>query len=125
LTRREQDVGPQDQAKAAHRIKALLQPDDLDLAIRQELLTDIIAINSYESTDLVDRILGANRIAKSLNESRAQAIDDSNADLKLQDGLLFFQDKLVVPDKGTLRTELIREAHAQISTIYPRRNKTI
>jgi hypothetical protein len=83
LTRREQDVGPQDQAKAAHRTKALLQPDDLDPAIRQELLTDIVAIDSYESTDLVDRILGANRTAKSLDESRAQAIDDSDADLKL------------------------------------------
>jgi hypothetical protein len=32
---------------------------------------DIIAIDLYESIDLVDRILGANRIAKSLNESRA------------------------------------------------------
>ena len=33
LTQREQDVRPQDQAKAAHYIKALLQPDDLDPAI--------------------------------------------------------------------------------------------
>jgi hypothetical protein len=44
---------------------------------------DIIAIDLYESIDLVDRILEANYTAKSLNESRAQAIDDSDANLKL------------------------------------------
>jgi hypothetical protein len=32
---------------------------------------DIVAIDLYESTDLVDHILGANHTAKSLDESRA------------------------------------------------------
>jgi hypothetical protein len=62
-------------------------------------------------------------MAKSLGESRAQALEDSH--FKLQDGLLFHRDKLIVPDEGTLRTELIYEAHAQISTAHPGRNKII
>ena len=109
LTRREQDIGPQDQAKAAYYTKALLQPEDLDPAIQQELLIDVTTIDLYEPIGLVDRLLEANRAAQSLDELRTKAATDS--DFQLQDGLLFFQDKLVVPDEGTLHIELIHEAH--------------
>ena len=70
---------------------------------------DITTIDAYESIGLADRLLEANRTAQSLGTLRAQAAKDS--DFQLQDGLLFFQDKLVVLDKGTLHIELIYEVY--------------
>ena len=41
LTRREQDVEPQDELKAQYRTRALLQLDQLDPAILRELLNEL------------------------------------------------------------------------------------
>jgi transposase InsO family protein len=127
LTRREQDVGPQDELKAWHRTRALLQPDQLDPRIRQELdqEVDLVEMELHESLSLIDRILASNRTAESLEALREQARKGDES-LKLEEGLLLHQDKLVVPaTSDNLRTELIREAHDQVSTAHPGRNKTI
>ena len=115
LTRREQDVGPQDELKAQYRTRALLQPDQLDLAILAELfkdneVLDIEAGELNEPIGLIDRITAANRTVESLNALRTQALTD-DTDLRLEDGLLLYQDRLIVPDTDNLRTDLIREAH--------------
>src|SRR5208282_4967836 len=98
LTRREQDVGPQDELKAQYRTRALLQPDQLDPAILEELFdAEVAAIEAEElneSIGLVDRIITANRTVESLEALRTQArIGD--IDLKLEDGLLLYQDRLI------------------------------
>ena len=42
----------------------------------------------------------------------------------MEEGLLLYQERLIVPDVDNLRTELIREAHCQVSTAHPGRDKT-
>jgi hypothetical protein len=61
---------------------------------------------------------------ESLEALRAQA-RAGDIDLKLEDGLLLYQDRLIVPNTNHLRTDLIREAHEQVSTAHLGRNKTI
>jgi hypothetical protein len=77
LTRREQDVGPQDELKAQYRTCALLQPDQLDPAILAELpklpddeVTNIEVDELNEPISLIDRIIAANRTVESLNALR-------------------------------------------------------
>jgi hypothetical protein len=128
LTRREQDVEPQDELKAQYQTQALLQPDQLDPAILEELHnTEVSAIEAEElkeSISLIDRIITANRTVESLGALRTQArVGDTK--LKLEDGLLLYQDRLIVPDTNNLQIDLIREAHEQVSTAHPGRNKTI
>jgi len=128
LTRREQDVGPQDELKAQYRTRALLQPDQLDPAILAKLPNnEMLAIETEELDEpigLIDQIITANRTVKSLEALRVQA-RAGDADLKLEDGLLLYRDRLIVPDTNNLRTDLIREAHEQVSTAHPGRTKTI
>ena len=126
LSRREQDVEPQNQVKVKHRTRALLQPDQLDARILEELEEDEESpeIAALESFDLVDRLLTANRTARSLETLRNRARNSERDDLVLEDGLLLFQGRLMVPDIDHLRTDLIREAHEQLSTAHPGSRKT-
>jgi transposase InsO family protein len=128
LSRREQDVEPQDEVKAKHRTRALLQPDQLDPRILEELSNpnEIAAIGESwnESLGLIDRLLTANRTAKSLEALRTTARAGNREGLVLEDGLLLYQDRLVVPDVDNIRTDLIREAHEQLSTSHPGQQKT-
>ena len=67
ISRREQDVGPQDKLKAEYCTKALLQPTYLDpyivREIPQPLLQELMPIEPklYKPIGLVNRILTANR----------------------------------------------------------------
>jgi hypothetical protein len=44
--------------------------------------------------------------------------------LELEDGLLLYNGRLVVPQISHLQTKLIQEAHSQVSTAHPGRDKT-
>ena len=131
LSRREQDVDPQTQVKTEHRTRALLQPDQLDARILKELEESeespkIAALEGLsESLSLVDRLLTANRTIESLETLRNRARSRERKDLVLEDGLLLFQGRLIVPDTDQLRTDLIKEAHEQVSTAHPGYRKTI
>ena len=72
---------------------------------------------------LLDRLLNANKTCASLHALRAEA-EAKEGDLALEDGLLLYNGRLVVPDTANLRTELIKEAHNQVSTAHPGRDKT-
>ena len=124
LSRREQDVGPQDKIKAEIRNKPLLQPDQLDPRIQEELSHPIEIDNFMESMPLINSILDKNKTEDSLAALRVEA-EKGHPDLTLEDGLLLYKSKLMVPDVDDLRTHLIREAHCQVSTAHPGRNKTI
>jgi hypothetical protein len=77
-----------------------------------------------EPIGLIDRILQANRDSPSLDALRAQASTDDPSDFELEDSLLLHTGRLVVPWVDNLPTDLIKEAHNQVSTAHPGRDKT-
>ena len=71
-----------------------------------------------EPMGLIDRILTANRMAKSLKALRDQALK-GDPNLEMEEGLLLYQERLIVLDIDNLQTELIRKAHCQVLTAHP------
>jgi transposase InsO family protein len=132
LTRRLDETNSQDQVKKKMRRQQLLKDDQLDPSIvrpdptRDNLLLALIGELApiSEDTSIVDRILQANRTARSLQALRKQAESETKSNLSLENGLLLYKDRLVVPDEANLRTYLIREAHNQVSTAHPGKAKT-
>lgn len=133
LSRREQDVTPQDKIKAENRTCTLLHADQIDPEVLRDCGIPINEIDISPVEDeseleddlfIIDRLLQANRTNKSLELSRERARRDPTSGLTLDDGLLMYQGRLVIPVDGTLTTDLIREAHEQISMAHPGRDKT-
>ena len=127
LTRKEQDQENQIAIKIAIRTQTLLGPEKLDPRILEELDTDVTALEILAiealDMDLIDNLLQTNRTSPSLQEYRKQAEQDINP-WAIDNGLLKYQDRLVVAEDDNLRTRLIREAHAQVSTAHPGQGKT-
>src|SRR5271156_6569150 len=132
LTRREQDLENQVAAKIAIRTQALLRPEQLDPRIQAELAseaqdqdTEICPIDAAD-IDLIDELLQANRTAQTLQEHREKALITTvnRNPWTLENGLLKHQERLVVAEENNLRTRLIKEAHAQVSTAHPGKAKT-
>ena len=125
LSRQEEDVEAQNKVKGEIRAKALLRPDQIDPRILAEYqeLAPLEDDDLNEPIGLIDRILQANRHAESLEALRIEARDGDDQ-LALQDGLLTFENRLVVPDVDSLRADLIHEAHDQISSAHPGQHKT-
>lgn len=135
LTRRSDDLDVMNQEKRAYRIQALLRQDQVDPLIwkqattRQEPPTVIKAIELLpleSQISIVDKVLTANRTAETLQTLRDLARQDSDAakGYAIDNGLLLFEDRLVVPDDGPLRALLIRECHDGVTTAHPGRDKT-
>lgn len=72
---------------------------------------------------VVDQILQANRTSESLQAYRKLA-EQGKDYWQLTDGLLTRHGKLMVPDEGTLRTQLIELVHAYQVTAHPGIEKT-
>jgi hypothetical protein len=126
LTRREQDVKEQDLLKKQYRTRTLLTADQLDEAISRELMdeeTTLAPIYS-ENSELIDRLIEINQSAKSIDALRTQAQNTENSPYTMEEGLVLYKGCLIVPDVDNIRTELIREAHDQVSTAHPGRDKT-
>jgi hypothetical protein len=104
----------------------LLQPDQLDPAILEELSdAEVFAIEELDkSIGLIDQIITANYTVESLEALWVQ-VCTGNTDLKLEDRLLLYQDRLIVSDTNNLYIHFIKEAYKQLSTAYPSQNKTI
>ena len=131
LTQWEQETGLQDEVKAEYWTCAFLSRDqvdpqvlknlrinvkEVDLAPMKELLID-------EPLGLINRILQANWTAESLQALWAQA-EERDPELTLEDGLLLYNERLVVPETDHLRTDLIKEVYEQVSTAHLRWDKT-
>ena len=98
LTRRRQDTEEQGKQTTRTRTQTLLKPERLDEQIQQELL---VAPLDTQSLDLMDRILTANRTSESLTEGCEKAAH-KETEWELQNGLLRYRDKLVVPADDNL-----------------------
>jgi hypothetical protein len=128
LTRRDDEVERQDQVKTEYRTRSFLSQDQIDPQVLKDLgidieLSPILEEDVFdEPVALLDRILRENRESPSLQALRIQAQDDT--DFELEDGLLLYNGRLVVPQSGHIQTELIQEAHNQVSTAHPGRDKT-
>jgi hypothetical protein len=60
----------------------------------------------------------------SLHESRNKILDKKqDSGFILRKNLLFYEERLVIPDKNNLRTRLIKKAYNQVSTAYLERDK--
>ena len=79
-------------------------------------------INTTE-LNLINKLLQANRTAPSLQEYRKKAKDVTSLQ-SLKNGLLKYQEWLVIVEEQNLQTWLIAEAHTQVSTAHPKKNKT-
>ena len=132
LTRRDDEVKAQDGVKTEYRTRAFLSEDQIDPRVLQDLGIEINPLelapleddHLEESTSLVDQILQANRGASSLDALRTQATSVDAGEFSLDDGLLFYSGRLVIPRTGELITSLIQEAHTQVSTAHPGTEKT-
>jgi transposase InsO family protein len=69
---------------------------------------------------ITDRVLRSNRTHETLQRWR----DNSGPNWTMQNGLLLYQGRLVVPDEEDLRARLLDEIHRQPSTAHPGRTKT-
>jgi transposase InsO family protein len=140
LTRRDQDTEDLQATKKRHRTQQFLTDDQVDPRIRAELLNDtqhtlapIEEPTSGQATTLsetlspwvlADRIVAANRSSPELATDRQRAANGEQ-NWAVSNGLLLWQGRLVVPPIDNLRTELIQEAHAQVSAAHPGRTKTV
>ncbi|KAI0991384.1 hypothetical protein K3495_g16803, partial [Podosphaera aphanis] len=119
LSRREQDVTPQDIVKSKSRNQALLKNHQIE---ENPFETSIAFMETFQ---LVDKILDANRNDPSLQSSRVDATNNTDSLYKIEDNLLLYQGRLVVPNVENLQTNLIREAHDQPSVAHPGCKKTL
>ena len=73
--------------------------------------------------DLINELLQINRTAPSLQEYRKKAKNIISLQ-SLKNGLLKHQKRLVVVKEQNLQTQLITKVYTQVSTAYPKKNKT-
>lgn len=133
LTRREQEADDQLARRVAFRTQALLRPENLDPRIIKELAIEGIELapvslepgsprKLVDEPTLGDELVNLNRTSPSLNEDRGKPGKDPR--WTLEQGLLRFDDRLVVADEPLVRTRLIAEAHNQVSMAHPGKTKT-
>jgi transposase InsO family protein len=139
LTRRDQEADSQLALKISTRYQTLLRPENLDpriitdldldpvaeiAPIRPEILPEPVSRSPESDFDLIDELLTANREDPGLEESRKKATDNS-PHYQVRNGLLLFQDRLVVPPRDDLKVKLLHEVHCQVSTAHPGQGKTL
>ncbi|KAI0990940.1 hypothetical protein K3495_g17247, partial [Podosphaera aphanis] len=126
LTRKPDELHSQNSTKKSQRFQQLLRDNQIDeffrdnklrLNTQQETTINLIDISSISpSIGIVDQALAANRNALSLQALRKKAASPTPGKFLLSNGLLLFDERLLVPDTDSIRTLLIREAHDQVST---------
>jgi hypothetical protein len=100
-------------------VLALLPDPEND---QKDLSAEDLSGPQLQGTLLVDAILAANRNFPTLANKRLLAALNQKGYF-LQNGLLFWQDRLVVPNEGTLRTRLCDEYHRPPHRAHPKRKK--
>jgi hypothetical protein len=130
LSRREEAVDSQNIAKKVFREQVLLPDACLDPEILEELNqetcqipVDVIMAPMFQDLQLVDRVLQANRTDPTLALYRGKAETDDE-DWTMQDGLVLFKGRLVVPEDDELKVALTDELHKQPSVAHPGKTKT-
>ena len=131
LTQWEQETGLQDEVKAEYWTCTFLFCDQVNLWVLKDLrinvkevdLAPMEKLSIDKPLGLINRILQANRTAESLQALWAQA-EERDSELMLEDGLLLYNERLVISETDYLCTDLIKKAHEQVSTAHLRQDKT-
>ena len=118
LTQWEQETNLQNEVKAEYWTCAFLSHDQVDpwvlknlrINVKEVDLTPMKKLLIDKPLGLINRILQANWTAESLQALWAQA-KERDPELMLEDGLLLYNKRLVVPETDHLCTDLIKEAH--------------
>jgi len=129
LTRRDQEIDSQMAVKISTRTQILLRPENLDPRIIADLdldpIVDLAPVGVAEGAhDLIDDILQANRTSAELELLRQRATD-KDPGWTVRNGLLLFEDRLVIPDDNNLKVRLLSEVHNQVSVAHPGQSKTL
>lgn len=126
LSRREQDEPGLKSLKKQIRLKPLLKPENLSEALRARLEEDKLesSICLMESNLLIDDILKANRSHRSLRKLRKLCVEGHPQLSFEEDDLLLFKGRLIVAKEEPLRTKLIEEAHASLTSAHCSARKT-
>ena len=119
LSRRDQDMEPQNMVKEAIRHRSLLDSSQIQLMPALEYL-NLFFMDSFQ---LIEAIVQHNRTDPAMEPLRDLARKETKG-YTLEDGLLYRRERLVVSEADNLRTRLIQEAHDQISSAHPGTRKT-
>ena len=125
LSRQEAVVKDQGDAKKRFREQTLLPRECLD----SEILTELgereqeVIVSIDQDLELMDKLLQENRTDPKLESYREKAKSE-NDDWTLEDGLVLYRSRLLVPENDDLKVRLVDEAHKQPSTAHPGKAKT-
>ena len=131
LTQWEQETDLQDEVKAEYWTCAFLSRDQVDPWVLKDLRINVKEVDLAPMKELsidkplglINKILQANRMTEFIQALWAQA-EEGDSELTLEDGLLLYNKRLVIPDTDHLCTDLIKEAHKQVSTAHSGQDKT-
>jgi hypothetical protein len=116
LSRKDELTPTQKLAKEAEKTRLVLPP---------EVILSSVEIETMNSLRVTEEVLQANRADPNL-ESEGTKAKEITAPWRLSDGLLLYNEKLIVPGGyNYLRTRLMRQIHDSTATAHPGRNKTI
>ena len=145
LSRKSEDLKTQKDKKDAYRTLQIFKPVEeggvevsatASISTDKGLVKELVPIMMLdkeglelspvepEGYKLVDALMKANRENESLEEYRIRAHGSDPNFVILANGLLVYQDRLIVPESSNLRTRIIDEAHSTLTTAHPGRNKT-
>jgi transposase InsO family protein len=92
--------------------------------IEQDASTDKASEPETNEPDILEEIRRTNRTSTTLDELRKRA-QDPNEPYNLQNGYLFWENRLVVAEDDRLRTRLISHIHRQPAVGHPGRTRTL
>jgi hypothetical protein len=79
---------------------------------------EVATVNRSNGThDLINNLLQVNCISADLETLRQKAMDQESS-WTVHNGLLLFNNQLVVLENNELKVRLLSEAHNQVSTAY-------
>ena len=103
--------------------KEVKQKNQTKTLLSTEHIITLIEVNLQAELDIIDRILTANRDSDSLQEYKEKARQEDPHWTIINHRLLLFNEKLMIPEEGTLYIELLQNIHEDPSYAYLERTK--